>query len=328
MRPPLPLFPVSAAGSWPRSRELLHAQCGLQAGELPRPAFLALAREEVRHWVELQESMGVDLVTDGELTRADVRDLASTGRLRRHEPLAAEDARFLRSVTRKPLKLTLPGPYNLTRALWPELAPGAYGSQEELAEDAVALLQAEVAELCGLGVAMIQLDEPGLTELVSAQDPAAELDFAVGLINRVTDLIHELSAARSALHVGRGNWSPRGETVLGGGYRPLEPVFQRIRVSQLVLDYAASRAGDLLAFGRKELGLGVVNPRTSSVESPAEILLRVEEALELMPADKLFLNPDGGFDTLSERPMNGAAVAEAKLRAIVEVARELRRRVV
>ena len=386
MKTNLPLFPVTMVGSWPRSRDLLHAQRRLRSGDCTPAAFRELARGEIRRCVENQEAAGVDLLTDGELTRdnfysfvaerlegvqlmslaemlehvedrqgfeelLDTLDVPATaihnptctGRLRRRDPLVTEDARFLQSVTSHPVKVTLPGPYLLTRALWvPEITRGVYSSKEELGEDVVALLQAEVAELCGMGVAMIQLDEPVLTELVftqgktrtfmcaalaARQDPAEELDFAVGLINRVTDLIHELSAARSALHVCRGNWSTREETLLAGSYRPLEPVFERIRVSQLVLEYATPRAGDLLAFGGKELGLGVVNPRTATVERPEEIAARVEDALNLYSAEKLFLNPDCGFATFSERPMNNEAIARDKLQAIATAARELRRRV-
>lgn len=380
----LPLFPVTTVGSWPRSRDLLHAQRRLRQGSLDAADFRALAREEIRRCVEAQEEAGVDLPTDGELGRdnfysfvADkldgvrlmslaemldhvedregferlldtldvpataIRNPTCTGRLRRRESLAVEETAFLKTLTSHPVKVTLPGPYILTRALWvPEVTRGVYASKEELGEDVVALLQAEVAELCRLGVGVIQLDEPVLTELVftqgrtrtfmcaalaARQDPAEELEFAVALINRVTDTIHELSAVRSALHVCRGNWSTREETLLAGSYRPLAPVFERIRVSQLVLEYATPRAGDLMAFGGKELGLGVVNPRTEHVESPEEIVERVEEALRLMPADKLFLNPDCGFATFSERPMNASSVAEAKVRAMAEAAGHLRR---
>jgi 5-methyltetrahydropteroyltriglutamate--homocysteine methyltransferase len=380
----LPLLPVTMVGSWPRSRELLHAQRRLRAGDLTTAAFRELAREETRRCVAAQEAAGVDIPTDGELSRdnfysfvADrldgvrlmslaemlehvedregferlldtldvpataIRNPTCTGRLRRREPLAVEETAFLKSLTHKPVKVTLPGPYILTRALWvPEITRDVYASKEELGEDVVALLQAEVAELCRLGVAMIQLDEPVLTELVftqgrtrtfmcaalaARQDPAEELDFAVSLINRVTDTIHELSAVRSALHVCRGNWSTREDTLLAGSYRPLAPVFERIRVSQLVLEYATPRAGDLMAFGTKELGLGVVNPRTEHVETEEEIALRVEEALGLLPVDKLFLNPDCGFATFSERPMNASAVAEAKLRSMAAAAASFRR---
>lgn len=341
MRSQLPLFPVTTVGSWPCRRELLLARGRLRAGELSRGEFRALALEELARCAELQAGAGVELVTDGEQTRdnfhsfvaeriegvrlasgADDR-LTCVGRVRRREPLAAADTARLKSVAGLPVKVTLPGPYLLTRAIWaPEPARAPYGSPEELGRDVVALLQDEIRDLCALDVAMIQLDEPLLT---ASRSGAEELDFAVSLINQVTDLIHELSAARSALHVCRGNWSTRQGMPQGGSYRLLEPVFARMRVSQLVLEYATPRAGDLPRFDMKELGLGVVDPRTPEVELAATIVARVTEALALYPREKLFLNPDGGFATFSERPKDAEIVAVAKVRAMAEAARELRR---
>jgi 5-methyltetrahydropteroyltriglutamate--homocysteine methyltransferase len=97
-----------------------------------------------------------------------------------------------------------------------------------------------------------------------------------------------------------------------------------LTVTQLVLEYATERAGDLIAFDGKELGLGVVNPRTDSVESSEDIVRAVERALQQYPAERLFLNPDCGFGTFSSRPMNTVAVATAKLRAMADAARALR----
>jgi 5-methyltetrahydropteroyltriglutamate--homocysteine methyltransferase len=95
-------------------------------------------------------------------------------------------------------------------------------------------------------------------------------------------------------------------------------------VAQLVLEYATERAGDLLRFDGKELGLGVVNPRTDTVESSVEIRHAVERALRLYAPEQIFLNPDCGFGTFSSRPMNSPAVALAKLQAMVGAARDLR----
>jgi 5-methyltetrahydropteroyltriglutamate--homocysteine methyltransferase len=97
-----------------------------------------------------------------------------------------------------------------------------------------------------------------------------------------------------------------------------------MNVRQLVLEYATERAGDLIPFDGKELGLGVVNPRTDDVESPARIRASIERALALFPPERLFLNPDCGFGTFSRRPMNTREGAARKLAAIGEAARGLR----
>lgn len=79
-----------------------------------------------------------------------------------------------------------------------------------------------------------------------------------------------------------------------------------------------------MAFGGKELGMGVVNPRTDGVESPADIRAAVEEALRFYPPEGIFLNPDCGFGTFSSRPMNTWETAAAKVAAMVAAAHDLR----
>lgn len=259
------------------------------------------------------------------------------GKISRRRPLALQELQFLKQHTDKPIKIPLPGPYILTRAMWvPEVTGKFYESKETLAEDVVQILHDEAVALKEAGADFIQFDEPVLTELVFTQgqtrtfmcaalasrnDPTEELEFAVGLINLV---VEGLDGVRTGLHVCRGNWSRNESTLLRGNYAPLRPWFERLNVQQLVLEYATPRAGDLLAFGDKELGLGAVNPRTDIVESREEVLARVREALHIIPKDKIFLNPDCGFGTFSARPMNDLTHIKGKLEVLTETARQLR----
>ena len=268
-----------------------------------------------------------------------IRNPTCVGRIERRQPLAVDELRFLKRHTDKPIKIPLPGPYILTRAMFvPEVTHQVYPTKEDLAEDVVRILRDEIAELVAEGVDFIQLDEPVLTELVFTQgqtrtfmcaalatrkDPAEELEFAVSLINRV---LESVEGVRTGLHICRGNWSQNEATLLRGSYHPLAPYLERIHVQQLVLEYATERAGTLLAFAGKELGLGVVNPRTESIESPETIKAAIAQALQLYPADRLFLNPDCGFSTFSNRPVNSAEIACDKLRAIVDAAQAWRAR--
>ncbi|MFN8006727.1 MAG: cobalamin-independent methionine synthase II family protein [Terriglobia bacterium] len=269
-----------------------------------------------------------------------------TGRLERRLPLALDDYHFLRRHTSRPIKISLPGPYLLTRAMWvKEVTRPIYPTKEDLAEDVVRILRSEVCELREAGADFIQLDEPVLTELVFTQgqtrtfmcaalaarkDPAEELEFAVNLINRV---VEGITNVRIGVHVCRGNWSQQEAILLKGSYHPLSPYLSRLNLRQLVLEFATPRAGELealLSFKEisavKELGLGVTNPRSDAVEAVREIVSRVEEALKFVPVERVFLNPDCGFGTFSSRPVNSVEIATQKLKAMVEAAAILRQR--
>ena len=252
-------------------------------------------------------------------------------KISRRRPMTVDDLRFVKSHTDRPVKVTLPGPYLLTRSMYvPSVTTEAYPTKEDLGADVVHVLQAEMDDLIEAGADFIQFDEPVLTELVFTQgqtrtfmcaalasrnDPEEDLEFAVYLLNQV---VRDTNGVRVGLHICRGNWSDNEATLLRGGYHPLLKYLERLNVRQLVLEYATERAGELLALGDKEIGLGVVNPRSPDIESPERIRQSIEGALEMYSSDRLWLNPDCGFATFSNRPVNSSDVAFRKLEAIVE----------
>lgn len=260
------------------------------------------------------------------------------GKIKRRSPLAVDDLKFLKAHTDKAIKITLPGPYLLTRSMWvPELTKGHYSSKEELARDVIEILREEIAELIETGVDFIQFDEPVLTEVAFAQgntrtfmcaalaarkDPREELEFAVSLINAV---LEGFKGPIFGLHICRGNWSQNESILLSGDYFPLSGYLERLQVNQLVLEYATERAGDIMSFGGKSLGLGVVNPRQEIVEDENIIMGSINKALQFYTPDKLFLNPDCGFGTFSNSPVNSREIARKKLETMVAAAKKLRK---
>jgi len=133
---------------------------------------------------------------------------------------------------------------------------------------------------------------------------------------------------RTGLHVCRGNWSRKEEVLLAGDYEKLLPAFTKIDVDQFVLEYATPRAGDVDVVGKalsdREIGLGVVNPRTAEPERVDEIVAKAELALEYFKPEQIFLNPDCGFGCFANRCVNEEDVAVEKIRRIAEAAAVLR----
>lgn len=268
---------------------------------------------------------------------------AACGKISRKKPLALDDFLFLKKHTDKAVKVSMPGPYLLTRSMWVEgLSKDAYPTKEDLAVDIVKVLREELEELVAAGVEFVQFDEPVLTELVFTQknanrtfmcgaltakaDAEQEIAFALDLMNQVTEgMIGR--GTKIGVHVCRGNWSTQEQVLLRGPYYPLIPYLANVNVDQLILEYATPRAGELDAireFGGKEIGLGVVNPRTEEIEEVEAIVARVQEVRKYLPDAKIFLNPDCGFGTFAQRPMNSDEIAVEKLKAMAEAAKKLR----
>lgn len=100
-----------------------------------------------------------------------IRNPTCVGKLKRAEPLAVEEFNFTRRLTDKPVKVTLPGPYLLTRAMWVTAhSKAAYGDKPVMAEDVIAILREELEDLCSAGAEFVQFDEPVLTEIVHSGD--------------------------------------------------------------------------------------------------------------------------------------------------------------
>ena len=102
----------------------------------------------------------------------------------------------------------------------------------------------------------------------------------------------------------------------------------QMNIDQLVLECATPRAGEMEVFkeytNEKEIGLGVVNPRTDEIETVEDVVERVRDILQYFSPDKVYLNPDCGFGTFAERNVNTPEIAEKKLQVMSEAAIVLR----
>lgn len=112
-----------------------------------------------------------EMLTTLDVPASAIKNPTCVGKLARREPLAVEELRFVQELTNKPVKVTLPGPYLLTRAMWVgAYSEKAYNDKTEMADDVVRILREELLDLKAAGAAFVQFDEPVLTEIVLSQE--------------------------------------------------------------------------------------------------------------------------------------------------------------
>lgn len=324
-------------------------------GEQRRDNYMSFVAEKLEGAKLLSLAELMDLVEDKSGFEENLRQMDAPafsifnptvlGKISRRTPLALDEYRFLRQHTSKPIKVALPGPYLLTRTMWVKgVSDRVYPTRDDLAADVVKVLREEIVDLIEAGCDFVQLDEPVFSEVCYKGDVKertfmcgalseasgnadVEMRWAARLLNAVTKDLQ--NGARLGLHVCRGNWSRKEEILLRGGYDAMLPYLLIMQLDQLVLEFATPRAGELAVFApyrnTRELGLGVVNPRSDEVETPEFVKSKVREALEYFEPGRIYLNPDCGFGTFAERPLNPPKVAFEKLRSMVRAAEELRR---
>lgn len=276
-----------------------------------------------------------------------IKNAICTGKVKYNKPLVADEMIELKKLTDKKIKATLPGPYLITRSMWlPALSKQYYNSKDSLGEDIIKVLKEEIDSLAKIGIDVIQFDEPVLTEVVFSEgktrsfmcaalsekkDPTEELKFATKLIKSVIDYAKEKEILVS-LHVCRGNWSRDESILLTGPYTPLLPLFEETLPNILTLEFSTPRAGEISSLFSSTLirdncilGLGVMNPRTDDIEPLEDILNRVEEVMQYIPKERIWLNPDCGFATFANRPVSTMEIIDKKLARLNEAKITLRK---
>jgi 5-methyltetrahydropteroyltriglutamate--homocysteine methyltransferase len=347
------LFPTSVVGSLPRPdfvKDLIN-----DAGPLPADEYRRLMGLAIGAAVALQEAAGLDIVTDGEWWRKSyigvIAELAHgfavdrypdgrprtvvVDRLAPKEPgFIAREVSFLKGITRRQIKATLPSPALLGERLWDETESAkAYPRREDFVRACVPVLRDELQRLVAEGVSVVQIDDPHLCLFVDAgvrakyADPDWSAGFAVDMTNEVVDGIN---GVKLAVHLcRRAGARARGEARFEGGYGPILPHLNRLQVHHLTMEFTAPEAGDMAVFRDLredfEIGLGCVSTTPGVVDSVDEIVGRVEMALKHLAAERITLNPDCGFAPGSAAVVSIDEVYQ-KLKNEVAAAEQLRQR--
>ncbi|WP_314990313.1 cobalamin-independent methionine synthase II family protein [uncultured Gemella sp.] len=319
-------------------------------GELSRDNYVSFIAEKLNGVTMMSMADMFDYIEDKQgfeqileildVPAISIKNAICTGKVEYNKPLVADEMIELKKLTSKKIKATLPGPYLITRSMWlPTLSKKYYESKDTLGEDVIKVLKQEIDALVDIGVDVVQFDEPVLTEVVFSEgktrsfmcaalsekkDPTEELKFATKLIKSIISYAKEKGILAS-LHVCRGNWSRDESILLTGPYTPLLPLFEEALPNILTLEFSTPRAGEISSLFSSKiirenciLGLGVMNPRTDTIKPLEDILTRVEEVLQFIPKERIWLNPDCGFATFANRPVSTMDIINKKLSRLNE----------
>jgi 5-methyltetrahydropteroyltriglutamate--homocysteine methyltransferase len=326
------LLPTTVVGSYSVPEWLERLKTEYYQRRISAQHLAEIHEVAIKAAVKDQELAGIDIVSDGELRRdndvdyflaripgvdipqrakADYFDYYDAEVTRPLPELTddpgtgspglglADDFRFTRRLTGKPIKFSFTGPFSLSRRIRDQ----AYAEPGELVRALARRLNAEARELAEAGAGLLQIDEPFLAGYPE------QVELAVEAVNIVIEDV----PATWALHVCYGNRYARPSWE--GHYDFLFPAVKAARVDQIVLEFARKGLDDLRLIRQhgwdKWLGLGVIDVKNSEVEAAELVAARIRRALEYVPAERLMVNPDCGLRHLAPE------VARQKLRAMV-----------
>ncbi|HXW44992.1 MAG TPA: hypothetical protein VEL03_09405 [Streptosporangiaceae bacterium] len=328
------LLPTTVIGSYPVPEWLGQLRNDYYHRRISRAYLDEIHDMAVKAAVLDQDRAGIDIVTDGELRRdndidyllARIPGIEIEQRAKLDyfdyydaalsQPLAAPagvslglvaDFAFVRQLTDLPVKLSITGPFSLSR----RIRNHAYADPAGLVHALAMVLGAEAAQLAQAGARSLQIDEPFLAGYPE------EIETAIDAINLVTGC----ADVTWTLHVCYGNRYAR--PLWAGHYDFLFPAVKRANVDLLALEFARTGDDDLRLLSQhnwdRGLGLGVIDVKTDQVETPDLVAARIRRALQFVPPERLVVSPDCGLRHV--RP----DVARAKLAAMVAGAAMVRK---
>ncbi len=364
-----PPFRADHVGSLLRPPDLKKARQDRSEERISAQELRSIEDAAIRRVVAQQERIGLQSITDGEFRREDfytdffVRGLGGVevrmestaayfvdhegrkipvpwaqvvSRMRWRAPIYADHFRFLRSVTKRTPKVTIPSPIILHFTSGSAaIRKGAYPDMDLFWADIIDAYQKEMNSLNDAGCRYLQVDDPPMATLCNEKfqnmvkargdDPRYLLnDLYPEIINRA--FANRPPSLHLAMHLCRGNNQSGWFTE--GGYDPVADVlFNKINVDSYFLEYETTRAGTFdplrLVPKHKTVVLGLVSSKLPQLESKDLLKSRIDEAAKYVDLDQLSLSPQCGFASSTEGNRMTEEQQMAKLRLVVEVADEV-----
>ena len=317
----LPLFPTTSVGSFPKPDYLMKARADFAKNKISRDELRQKERQATEFWIRKQEELGLDVLVDGEMYRGDMVAffaelmpgfepgglVRSYGNRYYHKPIIAAEVRwpgpltvdwwkYAQSLTSRPVKGMLTGPYTVMDWSFNEFYPGRRATCLALARE----IRKEVEALVAAGARIVQVDEPA----VSVRPE--ELPFAVEAMRVLTEGI----PAYFITHI------------CYGAFENIYPAMLDLSVDNFDLEMSNSGLDMLELFKKnrytKDISFGAVDVHSHLIEEESLVERRLRQALEVLPREAIWVDPDCGLKT---RTVDEAI---AKLRALVTAARALR----
>ena len=327
------LFQTTVAGSLPKPAWLAEPEKLWAPWRLEGEALDAAKRDAALVWLKEQEAAGIDVVSNGEQfrvhfvhgflehvdgidwqtkTKMGIRDNryvvdvpTVTGPVSRPRSVHGEEVRFTRAHTDRKLKFTLPGPMTICDTI----ADAHYGSRPDMAMAFAEILNDEARELAGLGVDLIQFDEPAFNVFMDDVK-----DWGIDALHRAIEGL----ACKTAVHICYGygiEANLQWKKTLGSEWRQYEEIFPAIndsQIDQVSLECAGSHVPMSLIglLKDKEIMVGVIDVATLDVETPEAVAGTIREAMTYVDAERIFPCTNCGMAPLSK------ALATLKLQAL------------
>jgi 5-methyltetrahydropteroyltriglutamate--homocysteine methyltransferase len=326
------LLPTSTAGSLPKPSWLCEPEQLWSPWKLDGDALREAKQDALRIALAEQQLTGIDIVSDGEQTRQHfvttfIEHLAGVdfekretvtirkryeasvptvvGTVSREKPVFVEDARFLRSLTKAPIKWALPGPMTMIDTLHDD----HYKSREKLAWEFAKILNEEAKELEAAGVDIIQFDEPAFNVFFDEVN-----DWGIAALERAVEGL----TCETAVHICYG-YGIKANTdwkkTLGSEWRQYENTFPNIQKSSIgmvSLECHNSHVPlDLIELIRgKKVMVGAIDVASQTIETPDVVAATLRKALQFVDADKLYPCTNCGMAPLAR------SLARGKLNAL------------
>jgi 5-methyltetrahydropteroyltriglutamate--homocysteine methyltransferase len=320
---------TSAVGSYPKPDYLVQARNAYARGKISCQELGELEKKATAFWIRIQEEVGLDVLVHGEMERGDmvayfaelmpqsmkigglVRSYGNryyhkpiiVDKLRWPGPMTVEMWQYAQSLTNRPVKGMLTGPYTMVEWSFDEYYP----SRREAVMDMARVLREEVKALVAAGCRYIQIDEPAIHTR-----PEEDFDLAVEAFQLVVKDIDAIFHTH----------------ICYGEVEKIYPQMLRLPVRQIHLALKNTDFEYLKLLQQhpwdpeKELGAGVVDVHVRRVEEPEEVAQGIRQVLQYVPPERVWVLPDCGLKTRTVEE------AQAKLKAMVDgvrlVKRELR----